>query len=119
MDVHVPQAGHQVRAAEIDDRRLARTRLPAAGQDLRDASVLDDDGRALDRLGVTQSISVALVRIVRMALLRWPTQVFHTYYAAAASGQYRATLKPCPSGNAVIGPPLSASRAGRRRRAPP
>ena len=68
MDVDVPQPGQQVGAAQIDDCRAVRRRLPSAGQDFRDAPVLDDDARPLDRRRRTQSISVALVRMVRVTV---------------------------------------------------
>ena len=71
MNMHVPQAGQQVRAFEIDDRRVAGRGLAPAGQDFGDAALLDDDGGvgrrfrldAVDqcRVGVYGSVSALVV----------------------------------------------------------
>ena len=52
MDVHVPEAGHQVPAFEIDHLRVADAARLSAWQDGADAAVLDQHGSIRPYLGL-------------------------------------------------------------------
>ena len=52
MDVHVPEAGHQVPAFEIDHLRVAGAARLSAWQDGADAAILDQHGSIRPYLGL-------------------------------------------------------------------
>jgi hypothetical protein len=52
VDVHVPEAGHQIPAFEIDHLRVAGAARLSAWQDGADAAIFDQDGSIRPYLGL-------------------------------------------------------------------
>src|SRR6202048_3927684 len=86
MDVHVPEAGHQVPAFEIDHLRVAGAARLSAWQDGADAAILDQHGTIRPYLGLDAVDQVRMRKdCLHVGLLRLKSEIL----ASTAAPQRR------------------------------